>query len=470
MAHQHLRTGLATACAFLVACSGILMVLPAAQAAPANPSASESTRPGPSKSASSQPSSSASESVAPQGDSIRAREYWLAQYGITDLWEQATGKGVTVAVIDTGVDGTHQDLVDNVIEGYDASGVSSSSDGWKGLGIEPEHGTLVASMIAGHGHDDDSVSANPNEPGKPAGMMGVAPNATILPISLELGTSTADSRPINDQIPDAVRYAVDHGADIINLSVGSNETSWPESWDSAFAYAEEQGVLIIASAGNRGAGITQVGAPATMPGVLTVGGVDEKRQDSKASSSQGISIAVSAPSESMIGAIPGDKYATWSGTSASAPLVAGLAALIMEKYPDLTDHQVIERIISSADDAGDPGRDVLYGYGIINPAKALAPDTPDDTQTNPLGSMKSWMSVHRKHTESATASPSPTETPLHKEGETISPAATPVPSRPVTDSGILPFIVLAAFAFGIAIITLGSIHRLTSIARRNRQG
>lgn len=133
-----------------------------------------------------------------------------------------------------------------------------------------------------------------------------------------------------------------------------------------------------------------------MPGVLTVGGVDKNKQDSWSSSSQGISIAVSAPSESMIGAIPNNKYATWSGTSAAAPIVAGLAALIMEKYPELTGNQVIQRIIESSDDAGADGRDALYGYGIINPKAALASSTPDDTDTNPLGSMSDWINVHRK--------------------------------------------------------------------------
>ena len=78
--------------------------------------------------------------------------------------------------------------------------------------------------------------------------------------------------------PAAVRYAVDHGAQIINMSIGSNKTSWPQSWDEAFAYAEQKGVLIVAAAGNRGSGLTQVGAPATIPGVLTVGGIDRNKQ------------------------------------------------------------------------------------------------------------------------------------------------------------------------------------------------
>lgn len=402
----------------------------------------------------------------PRGDSIRARQYWLMQYGFADLWKEATGKGITIAVIDTGVDGTHQDLKGNVIEGFDASG-NGSGQGWKGLGVEPEHGTLVASVIAGHGHTDDSTLANAGEPGEgPSGIIGVAPDATILPISLELGTVGSSTKSMDEQIPAAVRYAVDAGADIINLSVGSDSTFWPESWDSAFTYAEEKDVIIIASAGNRGAGLTQVGAPATMPGVLTVGGVDRGQKDSWSSSSQGISIAVSAPSESMVGAIPNNKYATWSGTSAAAPTVSALAALIMEKYPHLTGSQVIERIISSADDAGEEGRDALYGFGVINPERALAPDTPDSTETNPLGSMKEWVSVHRKNTGTASPSASPTEAPVHEEGETIEAVAAPQPVRPTEDSGILPFIVLAAFGFWIVVITTGSLRRLGSLTRR----
>lgn len=445
-----------------------------AQSPSASPSATAkntSATATPSSGAKSGAASSASPSAsatAPAGDAIRARQYWLTDYGFTKLWEQATGKGVTIAVIDTGVDGNHQDLSGNVVKGADASG-NGSSNGWKGLGVEPDHGTLVASLIAGHGHSDGSTPRNPGQPGAPAGIIGIAPNATILPISLELGTSGSKTKSVNEQIPLAVRTAVDRGADIINLSVGSSSTSWPESWDSAFTYAEEKGVIIVASAGNRGAGITQVGAPATMPGVLTVGGVDRKRKDSWSSSSQGISIAVSGPSETMIGAISKDRYANWSGTSAAAPIVTGLAALIKEKYPDLTSGQVIQRIISSADDAGAPGRDALYGYGIINPARALDPATPDDAEGNPLGSMKEWAAVHRKHSTSPSASPTPA--PVHSQGEEIVEASAPTPSRPPDDSGILPPIILMAFTFWVAIITAGSVRRLGRLTgRKNPRG
>ena len=131
--------------------------------------------------------------------------------------------------------------------------------------------------------------------------------------------------------PHLTMVMADHGADVINMSVGSDSTSWPQSWDSAFAYAEEKDVMVVAAAGNRGSGLNQVGAPATIPGVVSVGGVDRSGRASWDSSSQGISIAVAGPSEDMVGAIPGDRYASWAGTSASAPVVAGTAAPVSER-------------------------------------------------------------------------------------------------------------------------------------------
>lgn len=442
-------------------------VLPAQADPTATPKGSTTPSASSTPIATTKPTSQASASAqAPYGDSIRAREYWLNDYGFEDLWADATGQGATVAVIDTGVDGTHQDLKNNVLSGYDASG-AGSSNGWEGLGAEPSHGTLVASLIAGHGHAQGT--ATPRSKGtlaerQPNGIVGVAPEAKILPISLEIGTVSPNAKSIDEQIPDAVRYAVDHGADIINLSVGSGSTQWPQSWDDAFAYAEEKDVLIIASAGNRGSGITQVGAPATIPGVLTVGGVDRSRKDSWSSSSQGISIAVTAPSEDLIAAMPDDGYALWSGTSAAAPLVTGLAALIKEQYPNITRDQLIQRIIESAHDAGEPGRNAIYGYGIIDPVAALAQETPHDATSNPLGSVREWISIHRKH--SATATPSASETPVHSESEKIVDATAPQPTEPPENSGILPFIILGGFSIWVLIITAGSIASLTKTVER----
>jgi len=374
-----------------------------------------------------------------------------------DAWKQSTGSGVTVAVIDTGVDGTHPDLVDNVLEGYDASG-EGSPNGWQGLGVEPMHGTEVASLIAGHGHNVSGIPKIAGQPGKPAGVIGVAPDAKILPISLNMVSNAEKS--IDEQIPAAVRYAVDHGAQVINLSIGSNKTTWPKSWDDAFAYAEEKGVVVVASAGNRGSGITQVGAPATIPGVLTVGGVDRQREASKGSSTQGISIGVTAPSNDMIAAAPGNKYMIWSGSSASAPLVSGLAALIKSKYPNLSAAQIIQRITESADDTGAAGRDPVYGFGIINPLMALDPSTPQDATENPLGSLKAWIAVHRRQEVPAPTPADASATPVHEEGETIVKAKIPEPSRPVEDRGFLPFIIVGALFVILGLLTVRSVRRL----------
>lgn len=390
-------------------------------------------------------------------DDVRQHEYWLTDYRIVDAWKQSTGSGVTVAVIDTGVDGTHPDLVDNVLEGYDASG-EGSPNGWQGLGVEPMHGTEVASLIAGHGHNVSGIPKIAGQPGKPAGVIGVAPDAKILPISLNMVSNAEKS--IDEQIPAAVRYAVDHGAQVINLSIGSNKTTWPKSWDDAFAYAEEKGVVVVASAGNRGSGITQVGAPATIPGVLTVGGVDRQREASKGSSTQGISIGVTAPSNDMIAAAPGNKYMIWSGSSASAPLVSGLAALIKSKYPNLSAAQIIQRITESADDTGATGRDPVYGFGIINPLMALDSSTPQDATENPLGSLKAWIAVHRRQEVPAPTPADALATPVHEEGETIVKAKIPEPSRPVEDRGFLPFIIVGALFVILGLLTVRSVRRL----------
>lgn len=390
-------------------------------------------------------------------DDVRQHEYWLTDYRIVDAWKQSTGSGVTVAVIDTGVDGTHPDLVDNVLEGYDASG-EGSPNGWQGLGVEPMHGTEVASLIAGHGHNVSGIPKIAGQPGKPAGVIGVAPDAKILPISLNMVSNAEKS--IDEQIPAAVRYAVDHGAQVINLSIGSNKTTWPKSWDDAFAYAEEKGVVVVASAGNRGSGITQVGAPATIPGVLTVGGVDRQREASKGSSTQGISIGVTAPSNDMIAAAPGNKYMIWSGSSASAPLVSGLAALIKSKYPNLSAAQIIQRITESADDTGATGRDPVYGFGIINPLMALDSSTPQDATENPLGSLKAWIAVHRRQEVPAPTPADASATPVHEEGETIVKAKIPEPSRPVEDRGFLPFIIVGALFVILGLLTVRSVRRL----------
>lgn len=392
-------------------------------------------------------------------DDIRARQYWLDEYGVREAWKESTGEGVRIAVIDTGVDRSHQDLEGAVVGGTDVSG-AGAADGGRGLGAEPEHGTLVASVAAGRGHLPEGGRDDP-APGRPAGIVGVAPGAEVLAVSTWLGEETPEVRSVDKQLPDAVRWAVDNGADIINMSVGSSTTSWPESWDEAFLYAEEKDVLIVASAGNRGSGLVQVGAPATIPGVLTVGGVGRDGEASWESSSQGISIAVAAPSEDMVGALPGDRYAAWAGTSAATPVVAGAAALVQAKWPELSAEEVAHRLTATARDAGAPGKDPLYGYGVLDVEAALTEDVPE-AGGSPLGSMREWVRVHRR---TAAATPAPTASAPAGTEQVEAAVAPPEPVAPLDETGMLPVVVLAGFGLLVLGLTAAAVVHIRHIVR-----
>jgi subtilisin family serine protease len=400
---------------------------------------------------------------AARADSIRDREYWLGEYGIEKAWEVSKGAGVKVAVIDSGIDGTHPDLHGAVVGGHDSSG-AGSPDGQKPIGAKPEHGTLVATMLAGRGHDQD--------PGKdgvgPDGIVGVAPEAQLLSASTWLGSPNPAGISDQAQIPDAVRWAVDQGAKVINISLGSSSPVWPESWDSAFLYAEQHDVVIVAAAGNRVGGNIQVGAPATIPGVLTVAGLDRQRKASVDSSSQGISIGVAAPAEELAGGLPGGQYAEWAGTSGAAPIVAGVAALIRSKWPDMSAAQVINRIVSTAKDAGAPGPDPIYGRGILDAEAALKADVPV-TAVNPLGSIADWIRVHRKGAGTAPAAPNETAAPTAPAKAVAEPPVpTPRPDTVESPWPALTVVLSAVLVLGVA--AGGSLHLWRRAGRLRADG
>jgi len=314
---------------------------------------------------------------AASADAVRDAEYWLDDYGIRDAWSVTRGAGVTIAVIDTGV-GDPRELRSAVVGGTDVSG-RGSSDGRTPVGSESEHGTLVASLAAGRGT------------GSGSGVIGSAPEASVLAISI--GFETGDS---DQQIADAVRWAVDHGADVINMSLTRNTLDWPESWDDAFSYAMEHDVVIVAAAGNRGSGTEEVGAPATMPGVLTVAGVDRAGRTSQDASAQGVTIGVSAPSEDLVGVMPDGSYVRWSGTSGATPIVAGVVALVKAAHPGLDAANIINRVTATARDAGAVGPDVAYGFGLLDADAAVRAEVPA-VDANPMGDLAEWIRVNRRH-------------------------------------------------------------------------
>ena len=242
---------------------------------------------------------------------------------------------------------------------------------------------MVASLLAGRG------TGNGN------GVIGIAPEADIITASVAFGQDTGAEKSNDDQIAEAVKWAVDSGADVINMSLTRNTRDWPESWDDAFMYAFDHDVVVVAAAGNRGSGTSEVGAPATIPGVLTVAGVDREKNASFDASSQGITIAVAAPSEDLVGVLPDGSYVQWDGTSAAAPIVSGLVALIRSEYPELDAANVIERLIRTADPHGHDVPSALYGWGIIDPVAALTADVPE-VDESPLGSLAEWITIHRR--------------------------------------------------------------------------
>jgi membrane-anchored mycosin MYCP len=401
---------------------------------------------------------------AAHADEWRDKQYWLAESGITKAWEVSKGAGVKVAVIDSGVDGQHPDLKGAVAGGYDASG-SGRPDGQKGVGAKTEHGTLVATMLAGRGHQPADATASPS-PGPAnlpsAGMVGVAPEAQILSVSTWLGSQNPSGKSDQDQIPEAVRWAVDNGAKVINISLGSTTPQWPQSWDAAFLYAEQKDVVIVAAAGNRVGGNLQVGAPATIPGVLTVAGLDRKGTASVDASSQGISIGVAAPAENLLGGIPGGSYAEWAGTSGSTPIVAGVAALIRSKWPAMSAKQVINRIVSTARDAGAPGKDPLYGFGVLNAEAALKDDVPE-AAANPLGTIAEWIRVHRRG-NFATPTPVPTaEVPSPV--ATLPEATVPAAEAPSQRDSALGGAVVIGFGLLFVAIIAAAVVQLRRAAR-----
>ncbi|MBT2485249.1 MULTISPECIES: S8 family serine peptidase [unclassified Microbacterium] len=385
-------------------------------------------------------------------DPVRASEYWLDGAGIRKAWQTTRGKGVTIAVIDTGIAKVPQAFGDAVVGGTDVSG-SGTPDGRTPLGaIDGNHGSWVASLAAGRGAPDGT------------GMIGVAPEADLLSISVGFGA--AASVPFTEQVAKGMRWAVDNGADVINLSFTTNTLDWDESWDDAFLYAFENDVVVVVAAGNRGSGTNIIGAPATIPGVLTVGGVDQTGTASLEASTQGITIGISAPSEGLLGVSADGKIARWGGTSGAAPIVAGVAALIRSAHPELKAIDVINRIIKTAipvQDAVKP-QDPLYGYGLVDAEAAIAADiAPVDK--NPMGDLAEWIHFFRR--AESEPQPEPTITPVAVPPLPVADAPTEAgsPLLPSAESlryGTLPLIALTVPGILVALGVTAAARRIRS--------
>ena len=296
-------------------------------------------------------------------DAIRTAEWPVGYLDLPAAQRLSTGSGVTVALLDTGVVQGRADLTGQITTGPDyAGGVEKQGEsGWG------EHGTCMASIIAGHGRNGGSD-----------GMLGVAPGAHILSVRVirdddapDFGQATSDATPISD----GIKYAVDHGAQVISMSLGGQEADAGDDSSAesdAIRYALAHNVVVVAAAGN---GATQ-GNPVSYPGgergVITVAAVDSNGGHANFSTT-GWDVAVAAPGVNLPcdAYNADDAYMEGSGTSQATAYVSGLVALIKAEDPALTPEQIRTLLETTASGRPGGGRDDQIGFGVIDPVSAL---------------------------------------------------------------------------------------------------
>ncbi|GGN17838.1 type VII secretion-associated serine protease mycosin [Streptomyces fuscichromogenes] len=301
-------------------------------------------------------------STTAYADSIRAQQWGLSALHLDEAWRTTKGKGITVAVLDTGVEADHPDLVGNVLAAKDMIGFGASP----GDRTWARHGTAMAGIIAGHGHGV----------GNQDGVMGVAPEARILPVRviLEDGDSARSKARSTrgNALAEGIRWAADHGADVINLSLGDDSASaHPEpSEDEAIQYALQKDVVVVASAGNGGDKGDHISYPAAYPGVIAATAVDKFGTRADFSTRRWYA-TVSAPGVDIVIADPDHKYYEGWGTSAASAFVSGAVALVKAAHPGLNPAQIKKLLEDTARDAPAGGRDDSRGFGMIDPAAAI---------------------------------------------------------------------------------------------------
>jgi type VII secretion-associated serine protease mycosin len=295
------------------------------------------------------------------------RPWALQRVLLDELWSRTKGKGVRVAVIDTGVDVKNPQLTEAVdvkngrnllpkdLEDKDGNPIERGNE--RGTTDTVGHGTKVAGIIAAR-------------PAKGTGMVGLAPEATIIPIQ----QNDAEGHGSVETLTQAILHAVDADAHVINISQDTSNAVKPDdSLEQAINTALAKNIVIVASAGNDGVGgNVKETYPASYEGVLAVASSD--RNNERASFSQsGDFVDVAAPGVDMISTVPGGGHCSDSGTSFSAPYVAGVAALLKAEHPQWTARQIVAQIEQTAERAT-AGHDRLVGWGVVDPVRALTED------------------------------------------------------------------------------------------------
>lgn len=275
-------------------------------------------------------------------DPDAVNEWHLGTIGASTAWNYANGSGVTIAILDSGVDGTHPDLVANLVPGYNMVDNNTNTADVQG------HGTMVAGTAAAVGNNG-------------IGAAGVAYAANIMPMRVADSAGYAYYSAISS----ALTWAADHGAKVANISFAGVHAS--SSIISAANYLKGKGGVTVAAAGNSGV-LDSTPSTDAMISVSATDGSDNRTSWS----SFGPYVDVAAPGAGIFTTTNGGGYGAPSGTSFSSPLTAGIIALMMSANPRLSPTQLANLLTSTARDLGDVGWDQYYGYGRVDAAAAVA--------------------------------------------------------------------------------------------------
>ena len=375
-------------------------------------------------------------------DSVRdGQQGVLAMLNVPAAWAVSRGQGVTVAVLDSGVQPTVSDLAGSVVAGPDLTGAGTSP----GSADWGQHGTWMASIIAGHGHG----------PGAQDGIVGVAPAAGVLSVRVipdrnDPGYSSYEREQeplVQESLAQGIRYAVDHGAGVINMSIGYGSPS--ASVRAALQYAYGHGVAVVASSGNSGDtptasrnGYAPLKFPADYPGVIGVAAVSSSGTVA-GFSSDNLSVEVAAPGVNISAQGRDGQYWLVTGTSPACALVAGVAALIKSKYPGLAPDLLARALSSTTQFRPAGGYDQKVGFGTVDAAAALA--------------AAGQLSAQRTSGVGATSAVNFGGGPS---------AVLPEPVRP---RGSGPLILFAVLALTALVLVAAAVSRLATLSRTRRR-
>lgn len=364
-------------------------------------------------------------------DPYFASQLDLAAIDVAPAWLRSTGAAaVVVAVLDTGIDAAHPEFAGRLVPGYDAlTGVADTAGDFGPTNDDEGHGTHVSGTVA--------AAANNAQ-----GIAGIAPNVSIMPIKILDATGTGDFKGMIA----GMNWAIAHGARIVTMSLGGDlEPAAVAAIQPAFDAAYAAGVVVVAASGNDGTTLDEY--PCNFAHVICVGSTTRDGSSVSTFSTRTAALALVAPGESIVSALPGGRYGYGTGTSMATPHVTGAVALLRSIDPSISVDQVFADLTQTARPLTGGGRNPDSGYGLlqVGPALDLAAGgsgspTPTPTTTPTPG-----------------ASPTPTPTP----GTSPTPTPDPTPTATPTPTPVAPSVLASSPRNGARNVARSTRARLT---------